>query len=68
MKVMTFVHKEYFAFASQPPNEYNGFRVIYHFSVFLTSSYFYVAYIPLLNYILLRVIGKYALTGILYPY
>ena len=66
MKIMTFVHKDYFAFAGQPANAVEGFR--YHFARFLMSGYFYLSYIPLINYILIRIIGKYALSGILYPY
>lgn len=35
---------------------------------FLDSKWFYLLYTPILSFILITAIGRYALSGILYPY
>ena len=35
---------------------------------FVDSNWFYILYLPILTFILIAAIGRYALSGILYPY
>ena len=70
IKVLTFIQKEYFDGAQSPTDDVGNdldCGAECKFARFVTSYFFYLSYIPLFNYICLRVIGKYALSMILYP-
>ena len=49
-------------------NEPLAKQPLWYFGKFVKSPWFYCMYVPVLNFILFLIIGRYALSGILYPY